>query len=178
MPDAHDGIDLFRGGQLLRNAAEAYGRALTPEEYWWLGVGLAAATLAELGGREYAARRIQQLLGRLGGPGDPEEWFEQFHNELAALDAEGLLWPLYQRDERGKMARTDAVVAAGFDADAGWALALAHLAIARSVLEERQEAIPTLAEVIADLIEGAPAAEHLRRVQAALGMQPEGAEEP
>ena len=123
----------FPGGQLLRNAAEAYGRALTPEEYWWLGVGLAAATLAELGGREYAARRIQQLLGRLGGPGDPEEWFEQFHNELAALDAEGLLWPLYQRDERGKMARTDAVVAAGFDADAGSGWRSPTSAIARAV---------------------------------------------
>lgn len=173
MPESHEGIDLLRGGDLLRQAAESYGHELTPEACWWLGVGLAAATLAELDGKEYAARRIQQLLGRLDPAGAGEDWFEQFHNELAALDAEGLLWPLYERDSRGRMVRTDVEIAPAFDADAGFVLALAHLAVARAVNQDQQEAIPDLAEVIAELVEGAPAAEHLPHVRAALGVDAE-----
>lgn len=174
MPESHEGIDLLRGGELLRQAAASYGRPLPAEAYWWLGIGLAAATLAELDGKEFAARRIQQLLLRLDLAGNDEDWFEQFHNELAALDAEGLLWPLYGRDDRGRMARTDVAVAPGFDAEAGYVLALAHLAIARAVNQEQAEAIPALAEVIADLIEGAPAAGYLPQVQAALGDSADG----
>lgn len=177
MPEASDGFDLLRGGKLLEDAAAAYGRPLAPEEFWWLGVGLAAATLAEMDGREFVVRRIQHLLTRLGS-GDPDEWIEQFHNELAALDAEGLLWPLYARDDQGKMARTEAAVAPGFDARSGWALALAHLAIARAVNQDQPEAIPALAEVVADLVEGGRPDAHLPRLMAALGHSGEPAGEP
>ncbi len=173
MPESHDAYDLERGSELLRQAAEACGRRLTPEEYWWLGVGLAATTLAEMDGKEFAVRRIQQLLDRLGRAGSDDDWFEQFHNELALLDAEGLLWPLYQRDDHGKMARTDVAVAEGFNAEAGYVLALAHLAIARAVNHDEPEAIAPLAEIVGDLVEGSPATDHLPRVRAALGFDQE-----
>ncbi|HYG60489.1 MAG TPA: hypothetical protein VD902_20650, partial [Symbiobacteriaceae bacterium] len=70
-----DDAKLFENGQkALEQAAQLYGRQLSPLEYWWLGVGLAACTLAELGDKPYVLDRLQQLLDRAGKKGVRGDW--------------------------------------------------------------------------------------------------------
>lgn len=145
---------LESGRQTLSQAHAAYGRALSGEEYWWLGVGLAAIALAELNDRPYAVGRIEQLIDRLGREGAGGDWLQRLVEELAEMDAEGLLWPMYQRtDGDGPVTATGLTVQAGFDAEAGYFLALAHIGVALSVTREDQEAVAALASVIAGLVE-------------------------
>lgn len=145
--------ELIRGRELLAQAAATYERDLTPEEYWWLGVGLAACTLAELDEKEFAVSRIEQLMARLGYKGAGGDWFQRFLEELAALDAEGLLWPRFERSPDGPMEATGLPVHPSFDADAGYYLALAHLGVAVAVSQEDQERIAALANLIGELVE-------------------------
>ncbi|WP_374712257.1 hypothetical protein [Symbiobacterium terraclitae] len=175
MDAASDRGDLLAGGDLLRQAAAAYARTLGPEDYWWLGVGLAASTLADLQEKEYALRRIQQLMDRLGRTGVEGDWFERFLVELAALDAEGLLWPRYERDPDGEMVPTGVAVNPAFDAESGYILALAHLAIARAVNEGDGEAVAPLAEAIGQIVAEGLRPEHRAQVRAALEI---GVQEP
>jgi len=172
---AKDQADLLAGSEMLRQAAAAYGRALNPEEYWWLGVGLAAITLADLQEKEYALRRIQQLMDRLGGKGNEGDWFQRFLEELAALDAEGLLWPRYERDPEGQMVPTGIAVNPAFDAESGYVLALAHLAVARAVNEDDAAAVAPLAEAIDEIVQDGLRPEHRKLVLEALDA---GAKEP
>lgn len=168
MDAASDRGDLLAGGDQLRQAAAAFGRPLEPEDYWWLGVGLAASALADLQEKEYAVRRIQRLMERLGRAGVKGDWFQRFLEELAALDAEGLLWPRFQRDPEGQMVPTGVAVNPAFDADSGYVLALAHLAIARAVGEDDAEAVGPLAEAIDEIVQEGLRPEHRAQVLAAL----------
>ncbi len=141
------------GRRLLERAPQEYGRALAPEEFWWLGVGLAASTLAELGGQSYAVGRIEQLVDRLGHKGVRGDWLQRFVEELANLNAEGLLWPLYERSEAGAMEPTGLAVHPGFDAQTAYFLALGHLGVALAVHNGDEALVGQLAGAIADLVE-------------------------
>lgn len=144
---------LVHGRELLEKAADIYERTLLPEEYWFLGAGLAALTLAELDEKSYAVGRIEQLMDRLGYKGRQGDWFQRFVEELANLDAEGLLWPVYQRSPEGPMEPTGLEVHPSFDARAGYYLALAHLGVAIAVTREEPEGVERLASVIAAMVE-------------------------
>jgi hypothetical protein len=151
---SHDEQDLLaEGRRMLERAPQEYGRDLTPEEYWWLGVGLAAITLAELGEKPYAVGRLEQLIDRLGYKGVKEDWLQRFVEELAGLDAEGLLWPVYERSPQGPFMPTGVAVHAGFGAEEGYFLALAHIGVALAVLREEPEAVAPLAGAIGELVE-------------------------
>lgn len=144
---------LLGGRELLEKAAEIYERTLSAEEYWFLGAGLAAITLAELEGKSYAVGRIEQLLDRLGYKGVQGDWLQRFVEELAGLNAEGLLWPVYERSEEGPMEPTGLKVHSSFDAQAGYYLALAHLGVAVALNHEDTETVNQLAGVLAELVE-------------------------
>jgi hypothetical protein len=160
---------MMTAGRLgLEKASQVYGRPLSPEEYWWLGVGLAACTLAELGDATYAVGRIEQLLDRAGHKGVKGDWLQRFTEELAQLDAEGLLWPMYQRNAAGQIAPTGAVVQPGFDARAGYFLALAHVGVALAVLREDQEMLGQLTGTIDEMVQSTLLPEHEALVTAAL----------
>jgi hypothetical protein len=152
---------LMTAGRLqLEQAAAHYGRELEAEEYWWLGVGLAACTLAELSEKPYAVGRLEQLLDRAGYKGVKGDWFQRFTEELAELDAEGLLWPVYRRGPEGALEPTGAVIQPGFDARASYFLALGHVAVALAVLREDQAAISRLASAIGEMVESTLLPEH------------------
>lgn len=151
---------LVQGRQLLEQAAEIYERTLAPEEYWWLGVGLSACTLAELDEKSYAVGRIEQLIERLGHKGAKGDWFQRFLEELASLNAEGLLWPVYERTPDGAMEPTGLAVHPSFDGRAGYNLALAHLGVAAALHREENETVEILAAVIAAMVEHGPQPEH------------------
>ena len=152
---------LMTAGRLqLEQAAKVYGRDLSPEEYWWLGVGLAACTLAELNEASYAVGRLEQLLDRAGHKGIKGDWLQRFAEELANLDAEGLLWPVYRRDDQGHITPTGAVVQPGFDARSSYCLALAHVGVALAVLREDQETLGQLAGTIREMVESTLLPEH------------------
>lgn len=150
-------IDLgeFLGGgrQLLDTAAEIYGRKLNPEEYWWMGVALAATTLAEMDGKPYAVNRLEQLVDRLGYKGARGDWQQRFMEELAGLDAEGLVWPLYQRSETGAMESSGAELCARFDAEAAYFLALGHIGVALSLHKENRDHVKRLTGAILSLVQ-------------------------
>lgn len=197
---------LDQGRRTLEQAPELYGRSLSAEEYWWLGVGLAAWTLAELGEKPYAAGRLEQLMDELGhrgleqlmdgpehsaqqrprsevghrgfeqriGPGESDlehlidepghtgpgvGWLQRMVDELALLDAEGLLWPRYQRSESGHMEPTGVPVHPGFGPQDGYFLALGHLGVALAVYQEQADWLPRLTEAIGEIVaEGLTAA--------------------
>lgn len=151
---------LTQGRQLLEQAAEIYERTLAPEEYWWLGVGLSACTLAELDEKSYAVGRIEQLIERLGYKGAKGDWFQRFLEELASLNAEGLLWPVYERTPEGAMEPTGLAVHPSFDGRAGYNLALAHLAVAAALHREESQTVEILAAVIAAMVEHGLQPEH------------------
>ncbi len=153
MSDHVDKDILAEGRQMLEQATQIYERPLLPVDYWWLGVGLAACTLAELEEKTYAVGRIEQLMDRLGHKGPQGDWFQRFTEELAGLNAEGLLWPVYQRSTDGPLQPTGLEVDANFDARAGYYLALAHLGVAVAVNQEDSDRIDHLAEVIAGMVE-------------------------
>lgn len=160
---------LMTAGRLqLEKAAHVYGRQLSPEEYWWLGVGLAACTLAELSETPYAVARLEQLMDRAGHKGIKGDWLQRFTEELANLDAEGLLWPMYQRDAEGQIMATGAVVQPGFDANSSYFLALAHVGVALAVMREDQEILGQLAGAIHEMVEAALLPEHEALIVAAL----------
>lgn len=152
----------------LEQAAADYGRALSPEEYWWLGVGLAAVTLAELSDKPYAVGRLEQLIERAGYKGVKGDWFQRFAEELAELDAEGLIWPLYQRGEQGAMERTGAEVHPGFDSRSAYFVALGHIAVALAVLQEQPEQISRLAGAVAEIVGSGLTSEHEALILGAL----------
>ncbi|MFZ5822770.1 MAG: hypothetical protein ACOY94_00260 [Bacillota bacterium] len=151
---------LAEGRELLEKAAEIYERTLSPEDYWFLGAGLAACTLAELEEKSYAVGRIEQLMDRLGHKGIQGDWFQRFVEELATLNAEGLLWPVYERSPEGPMEPTGLAVAPSFTARAGYYLALAHLGVALALNREDSGRVNELAGVIADLVEQGLKPEH------------------
>lgn len=156
-------LDLSGGRKSLEQAADVYGRTLAAVDYWWLGVGLAAVTLAELSEKPYAVGRLEQLIDRLGYKGVKGDWLQRFVEELAELDAEGLLWPVYQRGPEGPVADTGVQIHPGFDAQAGYFLALGHIAVALAVHREDEALVAQLAAGIGDLVESGltPAFEHL-----------------
>ncbi|MDF2630904.1 MAG: hypothetical protein K0R39_4735 [Symbiobacteriaceae bacterium] len=167
--EIQDFPSMMTAGRLgLEQAAQVYGRELSPEEYWWFGVGLAACTLAELGETTYAVGRIQQLLDRAGHKGVKGDWLQRFVEELAQLDAEGLLWPMYQRDPAGNIVQTGAVVQPQFDARAGYFVALAHVGVALAVLREDQEMLGRLTGAIDEMVQSALLPDHEELVTAAL----------
>lgn len=141
------------GRQLLNTAAEIYGRKLTPEEYWWMGVALAATTLAEMDGKPYAVNRLEQLVDRLGYKGARGDWQQRFVEELAGLDAEGLVWPLYQRSESGAMEPSGAELSPRFDAEAAYFLALGHIGVALCLHRENARLVERLTGAILGLVQ-------------------------
>lgn len=169
---------LASGRRLLQQAAEIYARPLSPAEFWWLGVGLAAATLAELGGKTFAAGRVEQLMERLGRSGFREEWLQQCVDELAGLDAEGVLWPLYQRDETGAMVPTGIEVQPGFDAEAAYFVALAHIGVAVALHREARETVSDLADAVRTLVEEGSRPDLERFILGAFEAPPHGAVPP
>jgi len=164
---------LADGRRWLEEAPDRYGRALSSEEYWWLGVGLAATTLAELGERGYAAGRIEQLVERLGHKGAKGDWLQRFVEELAALDAEGLLWPVYQRSDSGTVEATGLAVRPEFGPKEAHLLALAHIAVALAVHREEPESVARLAAVVRAAVEFGLTPEDEAQVVAALAGTPE-----
>ena len=164
-----DDAKLFENGQkALEQAAQLYGRQLSPLEYWWLGVGLAACTLAELGDKPYVLDRLQQLLDRAGKKGVRGDWFQRFSEELANLDAEGLLWPVYQRGADGPLEPTGIEVHPGFDARHGYYLALGHVGVALSVMKDDPEAVNRLAGAVGEIVQAGLTAEHEAAILAVL----------
>lgn len=159
------------GRQLLQQAASVYGRTLNSEEYWWLGVGLAAIILAQLDEKPYAVGRLEQLMEWLGQKGTGGDWFQRFTDELAQLDAEGLLWPLYQRSPEGPLTPTDLAIHPGFDAEAGYFLALGHIAVAAAVSREDQASVGEIAAAIAALVESGLSPEHEATILSSLQMR-------
>lgn len=159
---------LLGGRDLLEKAAAVYERSLSPEEYWLMGAGLAATTLAELENKSYAVGRIEQLMDRLGYKGAQGDWLQRFVEELAGLNAEGLLWPVYERSPAGPMEPTGLAVHPSFDAKAGYYLALAHLGVAVALHNEENETVGQLAGVIAELVESGLSAAHEAVIMGAL----------
>lgn len=149
-------------------AAERYGRPLTSEEYWWLGVGLAACIMAQINEREFQVGRIEQLVDRLGYRGRTGDWLQRFVEELAELDAEGLLWPVWERQGQGPVEPTGLAIQSAFGPEEAYWLALAHVAVAVAVVQENQEAIGQLTGVIIALVESGLAPEHTTLIQSAL----------
>lgn len=168
-----DEDSLLKGRELLAQAAATYERQLLPEDYWWLGAGLAACTLAELSEKSYAVGRIEQLMDRLGHKGAQGDWLQRFVEELAALDAEGVLWPLYERSAEGPMVPTGVEIHRSFDADAGYFLALAHLGVAIAVDAEEQERVARLAQAIGEMVESGLSAEHRQLIIETLALNEE-----
>jgi len=153
-PTDRDLMDyLASGRRLLTQASETYGRALGPAEYWWMGVGLAGSTLAELGGKSFVVSRLEQLIDRLGHKGLRGDWLQQMVDELAQLNAQGLLWPVYERQENGTIEPTGLAVQSGFDGEAAYFLALAHIGVAVAVHRADQGAVTRLAQTIAEMVE-------------------------
>lgn len=154
--DQEESLDLQAflesGRRQLERAPAEYGRALLPEEYWWLGVGLAAVTLAELGDKPYAVGRVEQLIERAGYKGVRGDWFQRFTEELANLDAEGLLYPVWQRNAEGAWVATGAQVHDGFGAQDAYFLALGHIAVALAVLREDAALIGQLAQAVGEIV--------------------------
>jgi hypothetical protein len=161
--------------QALEQAPEEYGRTLSPEEYWWLSVTLAAITLAEMGEKPYAVGRLEQLMDKAGHKGVRGDWFQRFTEELAELDAEGLVWPVYERSPEGGFVESGARVHAGFDPRHGCCLALAHIAVALSVLREDQEAMGALFGAIADIVTAGLTQEHEQFIVSVLKEAPDEA---
>jgi len=159
---------LGSGRRLLQTAPDTFGRALSPQEYWWLGVGLAATTLAELGGFSFAVGRLGQLIDRAGYKGIRGDWLQRFVEELAELNAEGLLWPVYERNSDGQVGETGVVVCTDFDAESAYFVALGHIGVAVSVHAGNQPAVDRLAPVIAALIASGRTAEHEQVILSAL----------
>lgn len=144
---------LAAGRTHLQEASTRYERKLSAEEYWWLGAGLAAVTLAELSERTYAVGRIEQLLERMGYKGVKGDWLQRLVEELAELNAEGLIWPVYQRSEAGPVEPTGVTVHPDFGPEAGWFLALAHIGVALAIHQEDEAVVSRLTPVIADLVQ-------------------------
>lgn len=167
---------LAGGRRLLDQANDRYERSLSTEEYWWLGVGLAAATLAELSEKPYAVGRLEQLIDRLGYRGVKGDWLQRFVEELANLDAEGLLWPLYERTGDGRMESTGHPLSPTFGAPDGYFLALAHIGVALAVHQEEQERVSALAATIAALVEGGVTPGHEALILDSLRESSEGGE--
>lgn len=167
--DERDQTEFPAGGRrLLELASARYERVLTGEDYWWLGVGLAACTLAELGEKPYAVGRLEQLIDKAGFKGVRGDWLQRFVEELAELDAEGLLWPVYERSPDGPMEPTGIVVYPGFDTEAGYYLALAHIGVALAVHREDEQAVSGLAGVISELVESGLQPGHQEAILAVL----------
>lgn len=134
-------------------AADRYGRPLNSEEYWWIGVGLAACIMAEINERDFQVGRIEQLIDRLGYKGRNGDWLQRFVEELAELDAEGLLWPVWVREGNNPVQPTGVEIQPNFGPEEAYWLALAHVGVAVSVMQENPEAINQLTETIIALIE-------------------------
>jgi hypothetical protein len=144
---------LEAGRTHLQEASARYERAMSAEEYWWLGAGLAAVTLAELSERTFAVGRIEQLLERMGYKGVKGDWLQRLVEELAELNAEGLIWPIYQRSESGAIEPTGVAVHPDFGPEAGWFLALAHIGVALALHRGDEASVGRLSPVIADLVQ-------------------------
>ncbi|HLO04410.1 MAG TPA: hypothetical protein VK191_14970 [Symbiobacteriaceae bacterium] len=149
-------------------AADRYGRPLTSEEYWWIGVGLAACIMAEINERDFQVGRIEQLVDRLGYQGRSGDWLQRFVEELAELDAEGLLWPVWSREGNQPVQPTGLEIQPNFGPEEAYWLALAHVAVAVSVLQENQAAIDQLTEAILALVEQGLTPEHPALIQSIL----------
>jgi hypothetical protein len=160
------------GRQQLEQAAAEYGRSLSPEEYWWLGVGLAAVTLAELGEKPYAVGRLEQLIERAGYKGVRGDWLQRFTEELAVLDAEGLIWPLYQRSAQGAFEPTGVAVHPGFDGRSAYFVALGHIAVALAVLREQPDLIGQLAGAVGEIVTAGLTPAHEALILGALREEP------
>lgn len=168
MSDNEQPNSLAQGRALLQQAAQIYDRPLSAAEYWFLGAGLAACTLAEMDEKTYAVGRIEQLMDRLGYKGTQGDWFQRFVEELANLNAEGLLWPVYERSPEGPMEPTGLEVHPSFDGQAGYYLALAHLGVAVALNREDHETVERLAGVIAQMVESGLQEAHEPVILAAL----------
>lgn len=165
------------GRRLLEMASERYERTLTGEDYWWLGVGLAACTLAELGEKPYALGRLEQLIDKAGFRGVKGDWLQRFVEELAELDAEGLLWPVFERSPDGPIEATGVEIHPGFNAEAGYYLALAHIGVALAVHRENDEAVAMLAGLIGEMVESGIQPGHQEAILAVLQPSAGGDEE-
>lgn len=168
-----DEDSLLKGRELLAQAAATYERQLLPEDYWWLGAGLAACTLAEMSDKSFAVGRIEQLMDRLGHKGAQGDWLQRLVEELAALDAEGVLWPVYERSAEGPMVPTGLEIHPSFDAEAGYFLALAHLGVAVAVDAGAQETVARLAQTIGEMVEGGLTAAHRTAIMETLALDEE-----
>lgn len=155
---------LKQGCETLRQAPALYGRPLSPEEYWWLGVGMAAWTLADLGEKPYVADRLEHLMDRLGRGGVEGDWLQQMVDELALLDAEGLLWPCYHRSEDGQVEPTGVAIHPGFGPQEGYYLALGHIGVALALYREEAEWLPRLTAAIGEIVESGLTEAHERLI--------------
>ncbi|MCG0239014.1 MAG: hypothetical protein L6E13_07190 [Firmicutes bacterium] len=156
----------LRGGQdALYEVVRTYGRTLSPEEHWWLGVCLAATVLAELSEVSHVVRQVGLLSERIGTRGATPEVVEELIAELAKIDSLGLLWPVYERDQ-GQWRRAEVAIAPDFGPEAAYWLAVAHLGAALLVREGRSGEIPDLAATIGDLVTGGLRPEHRERILA------------
>lgn len=149
-------------------APDRYGRPLSGEEYWWIGVGLAACIMAEINERDFQVGRIEQLIDRLGYKGRTGDWLQRLVEELAELDAEGLLWPIYVREGNQPVQPTGVEIQPAFGPEEAYWLALAHVGVAVSVLQENQASIDQLTELIIALVEEGLAPEHPALIQSIL----------
>lgn len=163
--ETHDDESFLGSGrQLLTQATEVYGRPLSAREYWWMGVALAAATLADLGGKPYAVGRLEQLIDRLGHKGASGDWTQRMVDELAELDAQGLLWPVYEQSSEGRMAETGLELHPDFGGEQAYFLALAHIGVAVALTREESATVEELAGAIANIVESGSAAAHEERI--------------
>lgn len=149
-------------------AADRYGRPLSAEEYWWIGVGLAACIMAEINEREFQVGRIEQLIDRLGQKGRDGDWLQRFVEELAELDAEGLLWPVWVREANQPIQPTGLEIQPNFGPEEAYWLALAHVAVAVSVMQENPAAIDQLTQAIITLLEEGMTPEQTTLIQSVL----------
>jgi len=74
-------------------------------------------------------------------------------DELALLDAEGLLWPCYHRSETGQVEPTGVTVHAGFGPRDGYYLALGHIGVALAIYHDKTEWLPRLTAAIGGIVE-------------------------
>jgi hypothetical protein len=144
---------LESGRHLLEQAASQFNREIRPEEYWLFGVGLAALTLGNLNGQQYAVDRIDTLLEELGYQGVRGDWWGRFVAELAQVGSSGMLWPVFERNQAGQLEQTGCQIRPDFGGlDAYW-LSLAHVAGALAQNKGDAALLGRLAALIVPLVD-------------------------
>lgn len=160
---------LESGRHVLQEAPRQFQRTFGPEDYFWLGVCLAAIVLADVQQRPNVTGRLEALADAIGRQGPQPELVESLTNELAILDSLGLLWPLYRRDQGQWVRDPDVPLAPGFAAEDAYWLGVAHVAAALLYQAGRGAEVGEFGQVIGDIVTGGIRPDDVQAILAVIG---------